>query len=198
MFHSILVAIDGSADADRALVQAIDLAESEHARLTLFSAVVTPPAGAYLGSGSGVAAELARDAEAGAQAILRTALERVPDRVSVSTVLSREPVRPALIHQLEEGAHDLVVMGSRGRGALRSVLLGSVSHYVLHHSPVPVLIVHAESAQERESLVARSPQAPATGDSRPADVTRSAVSLRSPTSRDERRRHQGSSVSGME
>ena len=44
MFHNILVAIDGSPDSDRALTQAIDLAEAEHARLTIFSAVVTPPA----------------------------------------------------------------------------------------------------------------------------------------------------------
>ena len=71
-------------------------------------------------------------------------MERVPDRVSVSTVLSDKPVRAALIEQVATGRHDLVVMGSRGRGALRSVLLGSVSHYVLHHSPVPVLIVHSD------------------------------------------------------
>jgi nucleotide-binding universal stress UspA family protein len=59
-------------------------------------------------------------------------------------VLSRDPVRPALIHQIEAAGHDLVVMGSRGHGALGSVLLGSVSHFALHHSPAPVLIVHAE------------------------------------------------------
>ena len=151
MFQNILVAIDGSPDADEALKQAIDLAESEHARLTLFSSLVTPPAAAYIGTGGGMAATIAADAEAETQAILRTAVDLVPDHVSVSTVLSSAPVRPALIGQIKDGAHDLVVMGSRGRGALRSVLLGSVSHYVLHHSPVPVLIVHSDPDRGLES-----------------------------------------------
>jgi nucleotide-binding universal stress UspA family protein len=144
MFRNILVAVDGSADAQQALVQAIDLARSQNARLTLFSAVVAPPSVAYVGVSGDVTANLIHEAEAEADATLRTAVERVPADVSVTTVLSGEPVRPALVSQIAAGEHDLVVMGSRGRGALRSVLLGSVSHYVLNHSPVPVLIVHAE------------------------------------------------------
>ncbi len=148
MFQNILVAIDGSADADEALTQAIDLAESEHARMTIFSAVVTPSAAVYIGGGAGEAATLALGAASETEKLLREAVERVPAGVSVSTVQSGEPVRPALINQIKMGQHDLVVMGSRGRGAVRSVLLGSASHFVLHHSPVPVLIVHAEGQRE--------------------------------------------------
>jgi nucleotide-binding universal stress UspA family protein len=162
MFHNILVAIDGSPDSDQALTQAIDLAESEHSRLTLFSAVVTPPSAAYVGMSGEVVANLTRDAEAETETIIRMAAQRVPGQVSLSTVLSSEPVRHALIHQIKQGAHDLVVMGSRGRGAVRSVLLGSVSHYVLHHSPIPVLIVHAEPERGLQSSATLSQDQPAT------------------------------------
>ena len=146
MFHNILVAVDGSSHADRALAQAIDLAQSERARLTLVTAVVAPPPMAYFGASGEAVSRLSRDAEREAEAVLRRARERVPGDVSVTTVLSCEPIETALIRRAEEGHHDLVVMGSRGRGPLRSALLGSASHYVLHHCPVPVLIVHAAAS----------------------------------------------------
>jgi nucleotide-binding universal stress UspA family protein len=152
MFHNILVAVDGSQHSDRALADAIDLAGSEHARLTLFTAVVPPPTGAYFGaSGESVTAAV-EDAEAKAEAILQRARDRVPHDLPVTTLLTTQPVLPALIHQIKEGRHDLVIMGSRGRGAVRSALLGSVSHYVLNHSPVPVLIVHAGQSPEVGAL----------------------------------------------
>jgi nucleotide-binding universal stress UspA family protein len=145
MFHNILVAVDGSQHADRALADAIDLADRENARLTLFTAVVQPPAAAFFGASGTAVADMFQQAEAQAEAVLRRARDRVPDHLSVTTLLSTEPVEPSLMRQIKNGHHDLVVMGSRGRGAIRSALLGSISHYVLHHSPVPVLIVHAEA-----------------------------------------------------
>lgn len=47
MFHNIVVAVDGSANAERALMHAIDLSECGHGRLTIFTAAVEPPALAY-------------------------------------------------------------------------------------------------------------------------------------------------------
>ena len=146
MFHSILVAVDGSPHADQALTEAIDLAACEGARLTLFTAIA-PGALGYSGSGEAAVAAI-EQAEAEAETILQDARARVPDHVPVATLVTNEPVMPALIHQITDGGHDLVVMGSRGHGAVRSALLGSVSQHVLHHSPVPVLVVHARQPSE--------------------------------------------------
>jgi nucleotide-binding universal stress UspA family protein len=151
VFHNILVAVDGSPDAELALTEAIDLAESERARLTLFTAASQPPATVYLAAAEEVG-KLVEDARTDAEAILRRARERVPDDLWVTTVLSERRVRAALMSQIAHGVYDLVVMGSRGRGAIRAALLGSTSHYVLHHSPVPVLIVHADRSKERLAL----------------------------------------------
>ena len=96
--------------------------------------------------------ELIADHRAQAEAILRDARERVPDDLPVTTVLTEQSIRSVLLRQIKDGDHDLVVIGSRGRGAVRSALLGSVSHYVLNHCPVPVLIVHAERSREAEPI----------------------------------------------
>ena len=67
----------------------------------------------------------------------------------MTSIVKAEQPKPALLKQIREGGHNLVVMGSRGRGAVRSALLGSVSHHVLHHSEVPVLITHSAAARQQ-------------------------------------------------
>jgi nucleotide-binding universal stress UspA family protein len=143
MFHNILVAVDGSLDADEALRQAIDLAESEHSRLTLITGVQKLPSVAYIGLAGAPLAQIDADAHSEAEAVLRSARDRVPDDIPVTTILTDQPIRTALVEQIKRAPHDLIAMGSRGRGAVRATLLGSVSHYVLHHSPIPALVVRA-------------------------------------------------------
>jgi nucleotide-binding universal stress UspA family protein len=152
MFRSVLVAIDGSPDSSQALAHAVDLADCEHARLTILSAAPTPPTIAYSNVGAAeVLAKAAQDGEREAAELLEQAVKSVPDSVSVTSIASSKPPRAAILAQIKAGNHDLVVLGSRGRGAVRSVLLGSVSHDILHHSSIPVLIVHADESTEKRA-----------------------------------------------
>lgn len=145
MFRRILVALDGSAHAEEALVQAIDLAQATHGTLTLIAAVTEPSTWLLTGSWtmSVNVEELKGQVENQYDDLLRAAATTVPQDISCQTVVADGPAAKAIVDLLNEGRHDLVVMGSRGRGEVGSLMLGSVSHRVLHESPVPVLIVHA-------------------------------------------------------
>jgi nucleotide-binding universal stress UspA family protein len=66
--------------------------------------------------------------------------EKFPEvDVHHKVILGSHPVA-TLVRQSRDAR--LLVVGCRGRGAVRSVLLGSVSHGVLHHAKVPVAVVH--------------------------------------------------------
>lgn len=144
MFHDILVSIDGSTHSDRALSEAIDLASATSARLTILAAVPSPPPLAYSPAGAAAIAGLTDELEAETEKLLHDAVARVPNSIGLTSVLSHDPIRKALLHETTEGHHDLLVMGSRGRGPVKASLLGSVSHFALEHSPIPVLVVHAD------------------------------------------------------
>ncbi|KAI8901929.1 hypothetical protein BC833DRAFT_521689 [Globomyces pollinis-pini] len=61
--------------------------------------------------------------------------------VHCKAISLRGSPREELELKINRSAPDMVVMGSRGLGAFSSVLLGSVSQHLVHHSKVPVLIV---------------------------------------------------------
>ena len=144
MFRSILVAIDGSPAAAAALTHAIELGRDEGARLTLITVV---PAHRWLLPSPYIApVPTEEELERQAQEIVDEAERRVPDDVPVSTCVRRGPVLDAILARIECAEHDLVVVGSRGRGPAGSLLLGSLSLALSRRSPVPVLVVRAGAA----------------------------------------------------
>ena len=145
MFSRILVALDGSAHAERALEEAIDLAEAGHGTLTLMSVVPEPSTWILVNIYTVQVDldELRAQIEAEYDSMLKAAAETVPDDIPFTTVLVHGHAGRAIVERLETGQHDLVVMGSRGRGAISSALLGSVSQHVVQASPVAVLVMHA-------------------------------------------------------
>ena len=151
MFRNILVAVDGSPAAVTALEEAIALARSDGARLTLIT-VATPLRCRFAGPiylPYPTDAELERDA----RVVAERAQALVPEDVPVSTIVRAGPVASAILDRVERGGHDLVVIGDRGRGTLASLVFGSVSRTVVARSPVPVLV--ARSTRQRVLHVGR-------------------------------------------
>ena len=148
MFRNILVAVDGSRHSDRALQEAIDIASSGNGRLTILTSIPRPPAWANTPGTVAASESLVIELERESTDIIRNAIDRVPNSVPVTKILTHEPIRTALLHRIKSADHDLLVMGSRGRGAISASLLGSVSHYALNHSPIPVLVVHTGDDEE--------------------------------------------------
>ena len=137
MFKSILVAWDGSEHAKHALAEAVDLARTQDARLTLLT--VAAPLHAWPGYVPPISEA---DLISAAEKILAEGEALVPDGIPVSGRTAAGDHGAELLKRAGAANHDLIVMGSRGRGTVRSAFLGSVSHFVLNHTTVPVLIVH--------------------------------------------------------
>jgi nucleotide-binding universal stress UspA family protein len=137
MFKSILVAWDGSEHAKRALAEAVDLARTQEARLTLLT--VAAPLHAWPGY---VPPVTEADLISAAEGTLAEGEALVPHGIPVSGRTAAGDPGAELLKRARAADHDLIVMGSRGRGAVRSAVLGSVSHFVLNHTAVPVLIIH--------------------------------------------------------
>jgi nucleotide-binding universal stress UspA family protein len=150
VFHDILVPIDGSAHARRALAEAVDLAKASGARLTVMTSAPDPSP--WVLSGAPAAGfdlqQIIEESEREYAALLDAAIESTPEEIVSGKVLARGAPAVTIVDQVRAGGHDLVVMGSRGRGEVKSLLLGSVSHSVLHTSPAAVLIVHAPSTRD--------------------------------------------------
>jgi nucleotide-binding universal stress UspA family protein len=145
VFRNVLVPVDGSRQAARALSEAIDLATAANARLTVMTCMPAASRSRITG-GPALGVDLAdlHEAEREYQAMLDAAVDGVPADLPVAKILRRGRPADAIVAQARAGAHDLIVMGSRGHGDMRSLLLGSVSHQVLHTSPAAVLIVHSD------------------------------------------------------
>jgi len=144
VYHKILVAFDGSPGAKRALEHAVTLARDQCARLTLLT-VIPPRTGIGIAGGATCASETVVGCYS---EILHDAAASAPDDVGVTTLLVEGPPAHTIVERATAGRHDLIVMGSRGRGRFAGALLGSVSNRVLHSSPVPVLVLQAPREEE--------------------------------------------------
>jgi nucleotide-binding universal stress UspA family protein len=146
----VLIGTDGSDDAIAAAETGLGLLGVPSA-VTVICVVETPGA-VTAGLESGFAGGMASDTEvdrawAAVEQEGREALERTVGALGVEApveqVTRAGEAGPAICRLAEEVGADVIVVGSRGRGAIKRALLGSVSTHVTNHAPCPVVIVRA-------------------------------------------------------
>ena len=137
-FTNLLVAIDGSPDADKALDCALSLAELLAAPVTALAVEGRLPA--YAAS-LGEVDEVKREKDAFYDGVLQAAARRAATRgVPLETALAAGHPAEVITHYAEAHGHDLVIVGHRGH-FLGDYLLGSTADRVAHHAHCPVMIV---------------------------------------------------------
>jgi len=138
----IVVGIDGSHNASRALEWAMAEAATRKTPLTVIT-VNSVPASYWTGKPVPFAgddekvAEIRKAAEAKVEEIAASLGDSRPESVTV-TALTGFPAE-TLIEASRDS--DLVVVGTRGGGGFATLMVGSVSHQVVHHSHCPVVVV---------------------------------------------------------
>ena len=140
MYNRILVATDGSDNAQRATRQALDLARQYGAELHAVyvietrteydNAIVDPDT---------VRRNLRQDGE---EALRAVEVEAESD-VSVVTSVREGIPHEELLSYIADQEIDLVVMGAKGRSAFKTILLGSTTEALLRADQVPVLVVNS-------------------------------------------------------
>jgi nucleotide-binding universal stress UspA family protein len=139
---TIVVGVDGSESAEEALEFAAEEAALRGATLRIVSAWDVPP---VLTPGALYGTDVIEAFPKESDVIVQKALARVaalyPKVVCQGKAVEGSAVQVLL--QEAEGA-TLLVVGSRGRGGFGSLLLGSVSQQIIHHSPCPVVVVRGK------------------------------------------------------
>lgn len=147
MFRKILIATDGTKQANSAIAHGVNLAKACGASVVGFHARPAFPA-LYTGEPFAVTDETLdkydRGTVAHAEASLaqiRAAAEKAKVGYKGLHMVSSSPA-DSIMRIAQREKCDLVVMSSHGRRGLKRALIGSETNYVLTHSKVPVLVTH--------------------------------------------------------
>ncbi|MEM3641704.1 MAG: universal stress protein [Candidatus Bathyarchaeia archaeon] len=153
MFEKILVPLDGSEHSLKALNLAVQIAKNFNSKITLINVfsvsapvvmpeptTLTPPTVPIMAAAE--LSKLAENARKTASNILAEGEKRAEaEGVKVETLIREGHTVQEIVKAAKEGEFNLIVMGARGIGKIKGILLGSVSDGVVKNAPCPVLIV---------------------------------------------------------
>jgi nucleotide-binding universal stress UspA family protein len=141
IYSKILVAYDGSLESEEAMKHAILLCEYfPTASLVVVHTFLLPTfmVGEAMISSS---AEANTEAYTHAQEVVENAKSLVASLPNAAVELIQGKPGESIVALSNDNFFDLIVIGSRGLGGVRELMLGSVSHYVVQHALIPVLVI---------------------------------------------------------
>jgi nucleotide-binding universal stress UspA family protein len=149
MLEKVLLPTDGSETAEKAIAFAVKMFGGTSCKVTLLSVVEEPVYSAFWSDGliapevlMPPPEELREELDKRAEEMLAESMKPLRDAgLEVQPKIRFGNSATEVLEEAEEGAYEMIIMGSHGRGALGGFLLGSVSNRVAHHANCPVLIV---------------------------------------------------------
>jgi nucleotide-binding universal stress UspA family protein len=140
LFTSILVPVDGSDNSYRALDAALVLAEKLGSIITVIHVMEQIPI-THIGSEK-LLSELLEAYKKENQNILSKCSEIATQKgLNLKTLLLQGNPASVILDYSKKEKFDLLIMGSRGLGKFKELILGSVSGKIVHHSPSAVMLI---------------------------------------------------------
>ena len=137
MFKRILVPVDGSESSDKSIEKAVSLAKICGAKLHfLYVANIN-----QIAINPNLTHAIMDAMRAAGTAILERAATVVGENIEYEKIMENGAPAEVILEYEEILDADLIIMGSRGLGVVKGVLLGSVSQYIIERAKIPVLIV---------------------------------------------------------
>lgn len=143
MYKSILVPIDGSIQSRKALEVAANLIDREQGLLHVLNVQDHPLAGDTLGHATGAPAPNADEiAQSSGQSVIDSVRKGLPlESGRVRFVVRSGRPAEVIVAEAKRLGTDAIVIGSRGASDIGSLVMGSVSHRVLHVARGTVIVV---------------------------------------------------------
>ena len=138
VFETILVAYDGSPQAQRATELAFSLAEAMESKLLIF-AVIRPPEPAARAELNAILDDAREHYEQDLAKLREQARRRGLD---LATEIEVGHPAEHIVHRAEHAETALIIMGRRGISSFQRWMLGSISERVLRYAHCPVMVVH--------------------------------------------------------
>ena len=137
MVKNILIPVDGSEGSDRAVAEAIVVAEACEAKLNfLYVANIN-----QLAINACLSDAILEAVTKAGNVILDRAMEMVPSGIDKEAFSETGSPAVVILDFASNHPTDMIIMGSRGLGVVKGVLLGSVSQYIIEQSECPVMVV---------------------------------------------------------